>query len=184
MNEFIDFLGFLNTKPYERGLRRMESMLMPANLSSVVGEFIISAVPKHCSTLVKNAYHNGHPDLLPAGTFPGNSVLCGNEGIEVKGSRYSAGWQGHNPEESWLMVVVFDSNRPNDADKGIGPKPFRFKMILLGKLKKRDWTYSGREGKSRRTITAAVSKSGREKLVANWIYKDIPPRKRAKKEVK
>src|SRR4051812_5367230 len=59
MNEFIDFLGFINGQLNGRKLSRFETMLMPANFSSMVGEFIITAIPKHCTTLVRNEYHNG-----------------------------------------------------------------------------------------------------------------------------
>jgi hypothetical protein len=40
--------------------------------------------PRYCSSLVKNQYHNGHPDLLPTGVFPGNAVQYAQEGIKVK----------------------------------------------------------------------------------------------------
>lgn len=64
----------------------------------------------YCSSLVKNQYHNGHPDLIPAGLFPNDAVQYATQGIEVKASRYMRGWQGHNPEETWLMVFVFDAS--------------------------------------------------------------------------
>ena len=172
MNEFASFLGFINQQLNSRNIRRFESMLMPANFSSMVGEFITSTIPKHCSTLVKNQFHNGHPDLLPRGKFAGDALQHGNVGIEVKASRYTSGWQGHNPEECWLMVYVFDSNRPADIARGIAPRPFRFRSVLLGQLLKTDWIFSGRSETSRRTITASVTKSGFDKLKANWIYHD------------
>lgn len=56
-----------------------------------------SRIPKHCPSIVKNAYHNGHPDLIPAGMFPNNAVQHATEGVEIKASRYLRGWQGHNP---------------------------------------------------------------------------------------
>lgn len=46
MNDFVDFLGFINQQLYTRGLERFESMLMPANFSSMVGEFMITTIPK------------------------------------------------------------------------------------------------------------------------------------------
>ncbi len=70
------------------------------------------------------------------------------------------------------MVFVFDSNRPVDAWRGVGPRPFRFKSICLGQLTKKDWLFSGRSNTSRRTITASVTRSGFEKMSANWIYHD------------
>ncbi|MBI1904303.1 MAG: hypothetical protein HYS13_24680 [Planctomycetia bacterium] len=172
MDEFAGFLGFINTQLHARGLRRFESMLMPANFSSMVGEFMTMTIPKHCLSLAKNTYHNGHPDMLPKGKYPNDSLQHGTEGIEVKASRYRRGWQGHNPEECWLMVFVFESNRPVDVSKKISPRPFRFKSVFLGQLTKNDWLFSGRSETSRRTITASVTRSGFEKMTANWIYQD------------
>jgi len=170
MQDFVEFLGFINGQLFTRQIERLEVMLMPANFSSVVGEFMNSGIPKHCPTLVKNRYHNGHPDLLPAGRFPGDAVQHASEGIEVKASRYLRGWQGHNPEDTWLLVFMFDSNRPNDAVKGVEPRPFRFLRVAGARLALEDWTFSGRIGESRRTITASVNRYGYEKMEANRIY--------------
>jgi hypothetical protein len=172
MDEFIAFLGFVNQQLHSKGIKRFESMLMPANFSSMVGEFLTASLPKYCSTLAKNQYHNGYPDLLPKGMFPGDAIQHSTAGIEVKASRYKRGWQGHNAEECWLMVFVFDSNRPADPANGIGPKPFRFLSVYLGQLTKEDWKFSGRKEGSRRTITASVTRSGLEKMMANWLYQD------------
>lgn len=172
MNEFVDFLGFINTQLHTREIPRLESMLMQANFSSMVGEFMSVAIPKYCSTIAKNQYHNGHPDLVPAGFYAGNSIQHGSEGIEIKGSRYLRGWQGHNAEDIWLMVFAFDSNTPRDEASGIAPKPFRFRLVAGAAIEKADWTFSGRTGTSRRTITASVNRSGYTKMLANWIYKE------------
>lgn len=168
MKDFIDFLGFVNNQLNSRGLQRLESMLMSANFSSIVGEFMTTAIPKHCSALVKNRYHNGHPDLLPAKMFVNNAAQHAADGIEIKASRYPKRWQGHNPEDVFLMVFVFDSNRAKDTL----PRPFRFSMVFGAKLVKADWLYSGRSETSRRTITASVTGTGYEKMIANWIYRD------------
>lgn len=171
MQEFQGFLGFINGQLNSKNILRFEAMLSPANFSSMVGEFAVSTLPKHCPALVKNGYHNGHPDLLPAGMFAGDSLHHGTEGIEVKGSRYTSGWQGHNKEECWLMVFVFDSNRPADAAKGTPPRPFAFRQVLLGRLTKDDWSFSGRSEGSRRTITASVTPTGYAKMSGNWLYR-------------
>lgn len=171
MQEFLDFLGFINAQLNSRSIARFESMLSPANFSSMVGEFAVSTLPKHCPTLVANRFHNGHPDLLPAGLFPGEALQHGAEGIEVKGSRYPRGWQGHNPEDCWLMVFVFDASRPADRGKNVPPRSFGFRRVYLGRLVKSDWTFSGRKEGSRRTITASVNPSGYAKMTANWVYR-------------
>jgi len=173
MEDFVEFLGFINRQLYSKGFPRLESFLMPANFSSIVGEFMVIRIPKYCQTLVKNKYHNGHPDLLPKGRYPGDAIQYAHEGIEVKGSRHASGWQGHNPESIWLMVFHFDSNTSRDSEQGIAPKPFRFKAVYAAKLEKNDWNFSGRSSTSRRTITASVNRQGVKKLKANWIYKDF-----------
>ena len=173
MEEFIDFLGFINTQLNTRAIDRFEVMLMPANFSSLVGEFMKSSIPKYCPALAANTYHNGHPDLVPAGRYPRNAAQHVAEGIELKGSRYLSGWQGHNAEDAWLMVFVFDASRGTDASNGIVPRPFRFLKVLGAQLSKADWAFSGRSETSRRTITASVTRSGYDKMEANWVYRDL-----------
>lgn len=171
MGEFLDFLGFINQQLNTKAIPRFETMLMPANFSSLVGEFIISAIPKYCRTLAKNRYHNGHPDLIPTGRYAGDAVQYGEEGIEVKASRYLRNWQGHNPENAWLMVFMFDASRAVDAAKGIPPRPFNFVGVAGAQLTMADWKFAGRSPTSRRTITASVTETGFRKMMANWIYK-------------
>ena len=110
--------------------------------------------------------------MIPAGRYVGNSLQHGTEGIEIKGSRYLRGWQGHNAEDAWLMVFCFSSGRPTDEAKGILPAPFRFRLVLGAQLEKADWQFAGRSETSRRTITAAVTGNGYRKMMDNWIYKD------------
>ncbi len=172
MVEFTNFLGFINAQLNSKGIQRFESMLMPANFSSLVGEFISATISKYCPAVVKNRYHNGHPDLLPKGRYRDDSVQHGRDGIEVKASRYLRGWQGHNAEECWLMVFCFLASRPSDTAKGVSPRPFAFRRVYLGRLQKADWVFSGRKEGSRRTITASVTRSGYEKMTTNWIYSD------------
>lgn len=170
MNDFISFMQMVNVRLYESSSPRFETMLMPANFSSIVGEFITANLPKHSPGVVKNRYHNGHPDILPAGQFSNDSQQYCHDGIEVKASRYLKSWQGHNAEESWLMVVMFGANRAVDKEKGVGPVPFRFLRVVGAQLTKDDWKFAGRSETSRRTITASVTTSGYRKLMDNWIY--------------
>jgi hypothetical protein len=167
MNDFCNFLSFINTELHKNSMPIFEEILMQANFSSIVGEFINVTIPKYCNTLTKNKYHNGHPDLIGKGKFPNDSIQHSNDGIEIKASRYEKGWQGHNPENIWLMVFVFDCSRPN----GKPYKPFHFKAVYGAKLEESDWQVSGRKEGSRRTITATVKNSGFEKMNNNWIYK-------------
>jgi hypothetical protein len=110
--------------------------------------------------------------MIPAGKYPKNELQHGTEGIEVKGSRYFKGWQGHNAEDAWLMVFCYSSGRPTDKVKDILPAPFKFILVCGAQLTKADWNFSGRSETSRRTITASVTKSGYDKMMLNWIYKE------------
>lgn len=98
MNGFLEFLGFINQQLYSREMQRIETMVMPANFSSIVGEFMAASIPRYCTALAKHHYHNGQPDLIPAGMFKNNAVQSTHYGIEIKASRYARGWQRHNPE--------------------------------------------------------------------------------------
>ena len=173
MQDYISFLGFINQQLYGQELSRLESFLMPANFSSIVGEFMNETVPRYCPTLVKNQYHNGHPDLIPAGMFSGNSVQYTQKGIEIKASRHRSGWQGHNPEAVWLMVFYFDSNTVRDKSNNVSPRPFQFRGVYGAQLEEEDWNFSGRSETSRRTITASVNRQGVSKMKENWIYEDL-----------
>lgn len=169
MTDFLYFLQLVNTGLHVEKIPRLESIMMSANFSSLVGEFMNAGIPKYCKTLVKNKHFNGHPDMIPAGMFPGDAAQHATEGIEIKASRYGKGWQGHNPEDTWLMVFIYDSNRTIDYETN--PKPFQFMGVVGERLVKADWLFSGRSATSRRTITASVTPKGFAKMAANWIYK-------------
>ncbi len=190
LEDFIDFLGYMNEQLLKKKMPRLETFLMPANFSSMVGEFMNVRIPLYCTSLVKNRYHNGHPDLIPTGEFLNDAIQHSTVGIEIKGSRNRTGWQGHNPEDVWLMVFIFEANSANDEAQAVksGKEPvavpFRFVEVLGAQLTKSDWQFSGRSGTSRRTITATVKPCGYEKMAANWIYRapDIKERQPRQKK--
>lgn len=170
MQDFIDFMTAIDTQLHAKGMASLENTMMQANFSSLVGEMMGARIPSHCPTVVKNLYHNGHPDVLPAGKYPNDSAQhAGSNGIEIKASRYLQGWQGHNAEDVWLMVFVFQSGRAGPTVKET--QAFKFLLVVGAMLAKADWQFSGRSETSRRTITASVSKAGAGKMMANWIYK-------------
>jgi hypothetical protein len=169
MTDFLYFLRLVNTGLHAEKIPRLEAIMMSANFSSLVGEFMNAEIPKYCKTLVKNKHFNGHPDMIPAGMFPGDDAQHAAEGIEIKASRYERGWQGHNAEDTWLMVFVYDSNRPVDFEAN--PKPFQFVGVLGERIVKADWLFAGRSDTSRRTITATVTPTGYAKMNANWIHR-------------
>src|SRR5215210_7807733 len=171
MQEFLKFIRVANVQLNKEKIERLEAMLAPANFSGMVGDFMAVTIPRFNPGIVRNTYHNGHPDMLPAGRFENDSVQYGDEGVEIKASRYMKGWQGHNPENVWLMIFVFDSNRPTDSAKNIPPRPFSFRMVAGAQIGDEDWRFTPRKEGSRRTPTAGVLKTGHLKMITNWIYK-------------
>ncbi len=170
MQDFVEFVKLVDTQLHLKEMASLENTMMQVNFSSLVGEIMAARIPKHCPTIVKNKYHNGHPDLLPANKYPRDAAQhAGSDGIEIKASRYLHGWQGHNAEHVWLMVFVFQSGR--EGAKAKETSAFRFLIVAGALLSKQDWQFSGRSETSRRTITASVKPEGARKMMVNWIYK-------------
>ena len=157
LNDFLQSSGF----------RPLEELLLGNSLSGIISEFLVKNMAKVSETLEANMKVGGHPDLLPKGHYSSNLVLRGDEGIEVKSSIQRGGWQGHNPEECWLMVFRYAIGE-QDNGKSL---PLTFVEILCAKLERSDWSFSGRKGASRRTPTASITASGVEKLRSNFLYR-------------
>ncbi len=149
------------------GFRPMEELLLGNSFSGILSELLVKNIARVSSTLIANLKVGGHPDLLPKGHYSSNLVLKGDEGIEVKTSIQKGGWQGHNPEDSWLLIFRYMVGMQDDKQV----VPLTFVEILCAKLTKKDWSFSGRKGASRRTPTASITTSGVEKLRANFLYR-------------
>jgi len=151
-------------------LDRLEDLLLGNALSGMLSEVLVKSLSDCSKTLVRNEKVGGHPDLIPRGKYPGDSVLHGNQGIELKSSKQRGGWQGHNPEDSDL--IVFRYVLGDGEQKPEERTPVTFVQILAAHIKKDEWSFSGRKGESRRTITASITEAGVHKLRANPIYQD------------
>ncbi len=157
----------LNNFLLSNGFRPLEELLLGNSLSGIISEFLVKNIARASQTLEANTKIGGHPDLLPKGYYTSNSVLKGDEGIEVKSSIQPGGWQGHNPETCWLMVFRYAIGKQKSGQI----VPLTFVEILCAKLERSDWSFSGRKGTSRRTPTASIKKSGVEKLRRNFLYR-------------
>ena len=157
----------LNDFLIQNGFRPLEELLLGNSLSGIISEFLVKNVARASETLEANMKVGGHPDLLPKGHYSSNLILKGDEGIEVKCSIQAGGWQGHNPEECWLMIFRYAIG----VQEGGESVPLTFIEILCAKLKRSDWSFSGRKGSSRRTPTASITSSGVKKLRTNFLYR-------------
>lgn len=168
MRRVYDLLHTVNTALVERGYGRLEDMLLGNTFAGILSELVVQSLALAAPNLTINTLVGGFPDLLPTGLYPGNAVLKGHEGIEVKASRQSGGWQGHNPEKGWYMIFryVIDS----DTVPVTGRRPTEFVEVLAAELEEEDWSSSGRGAGSRRTPTASIRAIGTYKLRSNPVY--------------
>ncbi len=157
----------INEYLVKNGFRQLEELLLGNSLSGILSEFIVKNIARASKSLVANSKVGGYPDLLSKGSYKSDSVLKGDEGSEVKSSIQKGGWQGHNPEDCWLMVFRYIIGM---QDKG-EVASLTFVEILCARLKREDWSLSGRKETSRRTPTASITAKGVEKLRENYLYR-------------
>ena len=165
--ETYRLLHGLNDYLVGAGFHSLEELLLGNSFSGIISEFLVKNIARASTTLEANLKVGGHPDLLPKGHYSSNLVLKGDEGIEVKSSIQRGGWQGHNPEDCWLMVFWYVVGEQGDGSK----LPLTFIEILCAKVEQSDWSFSGRKGSSRRTPTASITAWGVEKLRRNFLYR-------------
>lgn len=163
-----DFLHDLNAFLVSRDYDRLEEIILGNSLSGFISELVVKRLGLSSRALARNGKIGGHPDLIPRGKYPGDSILRGKDGIEVKTSIQSGGWQGHNPEKSWVMVVQYSVDVLSEPVQQ--RRPSEILKVMVARLTEADWSFSGRVGASRRTPTASILKSGTAKLHANAVY--------------
>jgi hypothetical protein len=168
MERFHSLLNLVNTTLVDKGYDRLEELLLTNAFAGFISEVLVKSLSEASDTLVRNMKTGGHPDLIPRGKYKANSVLTG-EGIEVKASLQKGGWQGHNPEKGWLMIFQYSLDIETEPKEN--RRPTEFVQVLAADLVDGDWSFSGRKGKSRRTITASINRQGMEKLRGNPIYR-------------
>ena len=172
IRELHAYLHAINSASVEYGYGRLEDFMQPAGFSGLVSNVIVRAVVRAAETanpgLALNRHPNGRPDVVPRAVYPGDAVKRGSKGIEVKASRYRSGWQGHNAEPGWLLIVQFDIDTKTEPiyDR----TPTNVSRIMCASLDEKDWTFSGRREGSRRTPTASINPDGLQKLEAGTVY--------------
>lgn len=163
VSDLYEILFLLNTSLLRNNYSLIEDLMLGNAFSGFMSEILVKQISVRSNTLTRNTMVGGHPDLIPRGRHPDNAVLRGDEGIEVKASRHTGGWQRHNIERGWLMVFVY---RAGDVTR-----PTEIMEILAGQLNEADWSFSGRSETSRRTITASIRREAVARMRSNWIYR-------------
>ena len=169
MQDVYDFLFDVNTFLLERGLERLDDLLRPANMSGMLSDMLTSSLARHSRSLVPNAYHNGHPDLLVKGKYANNSVKAGEHGIEVKSTRKKGGAvDTHGGRNQWMCVFVYVVD--NKTEPAIDREPMRFTEIYLGEVRVTEFRRNERGDLGTRTST--LHAAGVAKLRTSWVYLD------------
>jgi hypothetical protein len=168
MQDVYDFFHDVNVGLVGKGLERLDDMLRPANMSGLISDMLTASVAKHSRTLAQNEYHNGHPDLIVKGVYPGNSAKAGSEGIEIKTTRKVGGAVDlHGARDQWMCVFVYEVD--NETEPARDRRPMTFTEAYLGQVVIDDFRKNPRGALGTRTAT--LHKDGIAKLRGNWIYK-------------
>lgn len=168
MRDVYDFFYDVNRGLVDRGLERLDDMLRAAIMSGLLSDMLTSSLAKHSRTLTVNAYHNGHPDLVVRGVYPGNSVKAGSEGVEVKTTRKRGGAvDTHGARDQWMCVFVYDTDTATEPARD--RSPMTFQEVYLGQVTRDDFRKNPRGELGTRTAT--LHREGIEKLRQNWIYR-------------
>lgn len=167
MQDIYDFFYDINKGLIRRGLLRLDDILRPAIMSGLLSDMLTASLSKHSRSLTVNCYHNGHPDLIVNGVYPGNSVKAGEQGVEIKTTRKSGGAvDTHGARNQWMCVFVYKVDCLTEPAKD--RTPMTFNEVYLGKVTLEDFRKNARGELGTRTAT--LHKSGIEKLRKNWIY--------------
>lgn len=172
INDMYAYLHALNKASVEHGYSRLEDLMQPAGFSGLMSNVFVRSIARQFGTAVPglavNQLGGGRPDLVPRAVYPNDSVLQGDQGVEVKVSRYDKGWQGHNAEAGWIMIIQVSID--NETEPVYDRAPTLVNRVMLAQLESSDWTFSGRSETSRRTPTASINFSGYQKLTQGMVY--------------
>ncbi len=172
MQDVYDFLFDVDAFLVGRGLERLDDMLRSANMSGMLSDMLTSSLAKHSRSLVSNAFHNGHPDLLVKGTYANDSTQAGEHGIEVKSTRKKGGAvDTHGGRNQWMCVFVYVVDV--ETQPAVDRKPTRFSEVYLNQVRLEDFRRNERGELGTRTSTLNAAGIGR--LRSNWIYLDQEP---------
>jgi hypothetical protein len=168
MQDLYDFLQDTNQFLVDKGLPRLDDTLRAANMSGFLSDMLTDSVAKHARNMVRNSYHNGHPDLLVGSVYPNNGVKSGTEGIEIKATGKKGGAvDTHGGRDQKMCVFVYKADR--DLAKGVFQRaPLEITEVYLSEVVVADFRRNERGDLGTRTST--LDRLGIQKLRSNWVY--------------
>jgi hypothetical protein len=168
MQDLYDLLFDVNSAVVARGLQRLEETVRAAIFSGIASDALSQSLARHSRVLTVNRFHNGHPDLIPRGRYPSDSVAAGGEGVEIKATKGRGAVDTHGAREAWLCVFRYELD--STTEPVLARAPTRVVEILLAPLTHDDFRRNPRGELG--TRTASPNKQGITKLRSNWIYRE------------
>lgn len=168
MQDVYDFFYDVNAHLTGKGLQRLDDMLRPAIMSGVLSDMLTASMARHSRVLTENRFHNGHPDLVVQGVYPGNAAKAGSSGVEVKTTRKAGGAvDTHGARDQWLCVFVYQVD--TESEPALDRKPMIFTEVYLGHVTVDDFRKNPRGELGTRTAT--LHKDGIRRLRESWVYR-------------
>ena len=162
---FFDVNEHLTSKEWQR----LDDVLRPAIMSSVLSDRLTSSLATRSRVLVENRYFNGHPDLVVQGIYPDNAAKAGEQGVELKTTRKKDGAvDTHGAHDQWMCVFVYDVD--TESEPTSSRPPMNFTEVYLGQVSKDDFRRNARGELATRTAT--LHAQGIQKLRDSCIYLD------------
>jgi hypothetical protein len=169
MQDVYDFFFDVNTFLIRRNLPRLEDSMRRANFSGLISDALTASVAKHSRSLTANRFHNGHPDLIVAGTYPNDSVRSGAQGVEIKATMKRGGSvDTHGARDQWMMVFVYACDR--ETEPAQSRSATKFTEIYLANVSAGDFRKNERGELGTRTAT--LDRDGITRLREGWLYLD------------
>ncbi|MEF3366904.1 hypothetical protein V3H18_10205 [Methylocystis sp. 9N] len=168
MEDLYDFFYDVNQLLLDKGLKRLDDMLRPQALSGIISDMMTASLARFSRSLVENAHHNGHPDLVLRGKYPGDAVASGQEGVEIKSTTKRGGAvDTHGARNQWMCVFVYEVDVTTEPASARAP--MQFVEVYLAKVEEADFRRNKRGDLG--TDTATLHRDGLKKLRAGVIYK-------------
>ncbi|MBN8605694.1 MAG: hypothetical protein J0L81_02145 [Caulobacterales bacterium] len=168
MQDVYDFFADVNSFLSNKGLERLDDMLRRATMSGIISDMVTASLAKHSRSLVVNAFHNGHPDLVLRGKYENNSAKSGSEGVEIKATRKAGGAvDTHGARDQCMCVFVYRVD--HESEPASRRMPMEFTEVYIGFVSSMDFRKNSRSELGTRTAT--LHAKGIAGLRANWVYK-------------
>lgn len=170
MQDVYDFFYDVNTHLLDKDLPRLDNMLRPSICSGLISDMLTESLAKHSRSLVVNAYHNGHPDLILKDSHPDNAVKSASEGVEIKTTKKPGGAvDTHGGRSQWMCAFVYRVDQETKPVKNRAP--IEFTEVYLSHVVPDDFRRNERSSDIG-TRTSTLDKDGLRKLRAGWIYRN------------